>query len=822
VSQHVHFLGIGGAGMSPLATILLERGDRVSGCDLHLSPVTKRLAALGAIVCAGHDPAHLTGVDLLVVTAAAKADNPEIVAAKAQGIPVIKAATLLGRLMAGKFGICVAGTHGKTTTTALIARTLLAAGLDPTCVVGGELPEWQGGGRSGRGPYFVAEADEFDSRFLELSPRLAVVTNVEADHLDYYGTLDGVVEAFRRFVALVPDDGHLVLGGDDPRARALGAGRRNALTYGLGEENDWRAVDVRPNDLGGNDFRALYRGQPRYIAHNEMYRGRAMGDFRLIIPGRHNVANALAALAVADLLGIDLAVARQTLATFTGVARRFQVKGQVGAISDVPSVGAISDVPSVGAISDVPPGHDRVGPYGGRAGASEARGILVIDDYAHHPSEIRATLWAARERYPGQRIVAVHQPHTFSRLKALLPEFAAAFADADVVVISEVYPARETDTLGVSSRDLVAAMRHPAVHYAADLGEAARLAQTLLRPGDVLLTLGAGDVFRVGEMVLAGQAGNQRISERANQRISELAAILGSRAVADEPMARHTSFGIGGPADLYAVAHSVAELVELVLLARRLAVPHLVLGGQTNILVSDKGIRGLVIENRAQGVILQGHNDTATLTAESGVPLADLARYLIHRGWAGLEWAVDIPGSVGGAVLGNAGAYGGYIGDALVQVTMLDATGTVRQVAATELGLGYRTSRLKQEAAAGRRENILLAADFALHRQPAEMLLARAAAYSRRRWERMPPEPSAGSIFKRTAEHPAGWLIERAGLKGRRIGQAQISPRHANVIVNLGGAMAADVRALMTLAQARVQEQFGVRLEPEIELLGEW
>jgi UDP-N-acetylmuramate--L-alanine ligase/UDP-N-acetylenolpyruvoylglucosamine reductase len=774
MSQHVHFLGIGGAGMSPLATILLERGTTVSGCDLRLSPVTERLAALGAIVCEGHHPAHLAGVDLLVVTAAARSDNPEIVAARAQGIPVIKAATLLGRLMAGKFGICVAGTHGKTTTTALIAKILLAAGLDPTCVVGGELPDWQGGGRSGRGPYFVAEADEFDRRFLELSPRLAVVTNVEADHLDYYGTLEAVVEAFRRFVALVPEDGHLVLGGDDPRARSLGNDRRNVLTYGLGEENDWRAVDVRLNNLGGNDFRALYRSQP-------------VGDFRLIISGRHNVANALAALAVADLLGINPAVVRQTLATFSGVGRRFQVKGEMG-------------------------------------------GILVIDDYAHHPTEIKATLRAARERYPGRRIVAVHQPHTFSRLKALLAEFATAFADADVVVISEVYPARETDTLGVSSRDLVAAMRHPAVHYAADLAAAARLAQTLLRPGDVLLTLGAGDVFRVGEMVLAGQAGNQEIRESGNQGSSksanrqsgQLAAVLGDRAVADEPMARHTSLGIGGPADLYAVAHSVAELVELVLLARRLAVPCLVLGGQTNILVSDKGIRGLVIENQAQGVTLQAHNDTATLTADSGVPLADLARYLIHRGWAGLEWAVDIPGSVGGAVLGNAGAYGGYIGDALVQVALLDAAGTVRQVPAAELGLGYRTSRLKQAAAAGRRENILLAAEFTLRREPAETLLARAAGYSQRRWELMPAEPSAGSIFKRTAEHPAGWLIEQAGLKGRRSGQAQISPRHANVIVNLGGATAADVRALLELAQRRVQEQFGVLLEPEVELLGEW
>lgn len=309
----------------------------------------------------------------------------------------------------------------------------------------------------------------------------------------------------------------------------------------------------------------------------------------------------------------------------------------------------------------------------------------------------------------------------------------------------------------------------------------------------------------------------------AGYNLNEIIAALGDRVLVNEPMALHTSFRIGGPADLYAVATTAQELVEFVSLAREHDLPYLIIGRGTNILVADRGIRGLVIENKLQvtGYKLQG--DGAILYAESGALLGDLALESSRRGLGGLEWAVGIPGSVGGAIVGNAGAYDSYVGDVVRKATVLAADGAVRELSAEELGFGYRTSRFKAASrlqAAGR--EVILSAEFALHPEPAEVLAEKMADYTRRREARQPAEPSAGSVFKRTAQYPAGFLIEQAGLKGARIGGAQISPKHANFIVNLGGAKASDVKALIELARERVWAQFGEELELEIELVGEW
>jgi UDP-N-acetylmuramate--alanine ligase len=449
----IHFVGIGGIGMSALAKILLEGGYQVSGSDLKLSPITAKLQEMGARVFERHRPEHIGEAELIVVTSAAPKDNPEIVAGRARGIPIIKGSEMLGRMMEGKMNICVAGTHGKTTTTAMIAKILVDAGLDPTFVVGGEVQDLGTNGRLGHGPHFVAEADEYDRRFLELNPRIAVITNIEADHLDYYGTFDALVEGFRAFVDRLPQDGALVACWDDPETRRLakmvrqrnGNGPR-VVTYGLERSGQWWATNVRQNEHGGHDFVAWHLG-------------RRAGAFRLVVPGRHNVANALAALAVARLLDLDLKQAGQSLATYTGTRRRFEIKGQVG-------------------------------------------GVTVVDDYAHHPTEIRATLAAARERFPGQELWVIFQPHTYSRTKHLMAEFAEALALADHVVVTEVYAAREHDTLGVSGADIVAHMEHPDARFVPELDEAAKGVTARMKPGDVLLTLGAGDVWCVGESVM--------------------------------------------------------------------------------------------------------------------------------------------------------------------------------------------------------------------------------------------------------------------------------------------------------------------------------
>ena len=465
-NARVHLIGIGGIGLSAIARVLLEEGHRVSGSDLKLSPITAALADLGATIHQGHRAENVGQADLVIVSSAIPADNPEAAAARARGIPVVKRDWMLGRMMEGRFGIAVAGSHGKTTITAMIALVLTDAGLDPTFIVGGVLENLGTNAKAGGGEHFVVEADEYDRTFLGLRPRIAVVTNIEMDHPDCYPELDELVEAFREFVHLVPAEGCVIGCGDEERTRGTlkevrgtlklkaqkgsrGAGWQgpDVVTYGLGEGVDWRAVDVRANELGGHDFVALHEGRP-------------VGEFGLRIPGLHNVQNALAVLAVAHQLGLDLAGVRGTLRSYRGVQRRFEVKGEVD-------------------------------------------GLVVIDDYAHHPTQIRTTLRAARERYPGRTIWAVFQPHTYSRTRALLDEFAASFADADHVVITDIYPAREDDDLGVSAADIVARMKHPDARYIPGLNEAAGYMLDHLQPGDVLITLGAGDGYKVGEIVLA-------------------------------------------------------------------------------------------------------------------------------------------------------------------------------------------------------------------------------------------------------------------------------------------------------------------------------
>ena len=307
------------------------------------------------------------------------------------------------------------------------------------------------------------------------------------------------------------------------------------------------------------------------------------------------------------------------------------------------------------------------------------------------------------------------------------------------------------------------------------------------------------------------------------ETLERIRDVLGDRVHLNEPMSLHTSFRIGGPADLYAVAAKAQELVELVSLAQEHDMPYLIIGQGTNILVADKGIRGLVIENRLQIADCKLQGDEATLHAESGALLSDLACESAQRGLAGLEWAVDIPGSVGGAIVGNAGAYGGYIADVLRGATVLSADGEVRCLTASELGFSYRTSRFKGQGTGGKGQGeVILSAELALHGDSVEVLEGRMAEYTRRREARQPSEPSAGSVFKRTEQYPAGFLIEQAGLKGKRIGNAQVSPKHANFIVNLGAAKASDVKALIDLARERVFTEFGIELELEIELVGEW
>ena len=465
--KRIHLIGIGGAGLSAIAQVLLEEGYAVSGSDQQASVTTESLAARGAQVTVGHRAENVVGADLVVVSSAVPPGNPEIVEARARRIPVIKRAELLGRMMRGRRGVAVAGTHGKTTTTGMIAQILLEAGQDPTFIVGGVIGSLGTNARAGTGP-FVIEADEYDRTFLGLQPWAAVVTNVEHDHPDCYPTFEAMFGAFGEFVDLLPAEGVLVACRDNPPAKELGDRRalregQPVVMYGLGDGAAWRAVDVQSNNAGGSDYVLLRDRQ-------------SAGLVRLRVPGLHNVVNSLAALAVADQFGVSFAQASKSLTEFRGMLRRFEIKG-------------------------------------------EAAGVTVVDDYGHHPTEIKATLAAARTRFPGRGIWAVFQPHTFSRTKILMDDFAKAFADADHVIVTDIYAARERDTLGISSADIVARMndtRRREARHIPGLDAAAEHLLANVKPGDVVITLSAGDGNLVGEKLLAGL--RQRPSQERGAR----------------------------------------------------------------------------------------------------------------------------------------------------------------------------------------------------------------------------------------------------------------------------------------------------------------
>jgi UDP-N-acetylmuramate--alanine ligase len=446
---HIHLVGIGGIGLSAIARVLLQKGYVVSGSDLSLSPITRELVALGATVHQGHSGENVAGAEAVIVSSAVPENNPEITTAREKGIPVLKRGQALSWLTKDRYTIAVAGTHGKTTISAMIGLLLENADQEPTIIVGGIIPELGTNAKEGKGRYLVLEADEYDRTFLHFSPQAAVITSIEMDHPDCYADVEDMAEAFRQFLSNMPAGGLVMACADDTRVRQTveDLSHLKVITYGLGPEAHWRAANIEQNALGGTDFVVTAGDQQK-------------GWFQLSIPGEHNVVNALAAIGVADHLGLNLSSVRDTLKQFQGVGRRFEIKGKW-------------------------------------------EGITVVDDYAHHPSEIRATLAAARRRYDGRRIWVVFQPHTYSRTKALLDEFASAFGDADQVIVTEIYPARETDTLGMRARDLMEAMDHPHSNHIADLTEAARRVADQLVSGDVLFTMGAGDVWRVGDQVLA-------------------------------------------------------------------------------------------------------------------------------------------------------------------------------------------------------------------------------------------------------------------------------------------------------------------------------
>ena len=446
-TRRIHFVGIGGSGMSGIAEVLLTMGYEVTGSDLKATEVTERLVRLGGRVFIGHAASNVEGAQVVVVSTAVPQDNPEVVEARAAEIPVIERAEMLAELMRMKYGIAVGGSHGKTTTTSMVAAVLARGGLDPTIVVGGRLHALGTNARLGHGTFLVAEADESDGSFLRLAPAVTVVTNIDREHLDHYRDLDEIQQAFVYFANRVPFYGVSILCGDDPGVRGiLSRLTKRHVRYGTADDADVRALEIELHPLGSR-FRVRAFG-------------RELGVVELQVPGRHNVLNALAAIAVGLEVEIGFTHIAESLAGFGGVARRFELRGEVG-------------------------------------------GVQVYDDYGHHPTEIVATLAAARTR--GSRVLVMFQPHRYSRTAALVREFGAAFGDAARVWVLDIYPAGESPQPGITSEWIVESARAIGVLHLEHAPDAAAAAQAMAReaqPGDLVFTLGAGDVWKLGDTVL--------------------------------------------------------------------------------------------------------------------------------------------------------------------------------------------------------------------------------------------------------------------------------------------------------------------------------
>ncbi len=447
--KNVHFIGIGGISMSGLAEILINEGYHVSGSDIHESNLTNKLKTHGAKIFIPHEAENVRGAELVVYTAAVKEDNPEIIKSKELSIPLIDRATFLGHIMKKySYGVAISGCHGKTTTTSMVSIIFNNAGLDPTILVGGEIDAIGGNVRVGNSEYFVTEACEYVESFLKFYPYVAAILNIEEDHLDYFKDLAHIMSAFEKFIGLIPDNGYLFINMDDENTvKAAKNAKCNVLTFGENGDADYKAINIQYPESGYPNFEVTYRGN-------------LLGRFHLSIPGLHNIYNALASIAISHNAGVSIDIIEQSLSAFKGTHRRFDIKGV-------------------------------------------KNNITIIDDYAHHPTEIKATL-AAVKNFPHKKIWCIFQPHTYTRTKALFRDFSKAFFDADEVIITDIYAAREKDTGEISSVDLVNVINNESNNaiYESEFEEIASIIAEDAKPGDIVLTFGAGSITELGEMIL--------------------------------------------------------------------------------------------------------------------------------------------------------------------------------------------------------------------------------------------------------------------------------------------------------------------------------
>lgn len=752
-SKRVHLIGVAGSGMSGIASLLLDLGFSVSGSDRSTTAETERLQRAGMEFFRPHTAESVAGAGVVVYSSAIKPGrNVAYDAAAAAGLPLFRRAEALASLMKRKAGIVVAGMHGKTTTSAMTAHVLRQAGLNPGHYVGAEIPllgvnaRWDADGR-----YFVAEGDESDGTLVLYHPEHTILLNVEEEHLDHYKNLDEIKAVYGRL--LDQTGGAFFYCGDDEGARSVSEGREKGVSYGFGGDCVCRALDLKT------------AGQS--TSFTVTHRGKVQGSMILNIPGRHNVLNALAVTALALELGVPFPIIARALGTFRGARRRFEVK-------------------------------------------LRTEDFTVVDDYGHHPTEIGATLETARQFAPEGRVVVVFQPHRYTRTNLLKEEFGRAFSRADAVFVLDVYPAGELPIEGVSGQTIVDEIRkhegdRVKVFSEPDKERAHLAVGNFLRPGDLLLTLGAGNVHEVGAKIAADL-----------QTLEELKKALGepeAKARLYEPMSRHTTMKLGGPAQYWIEPSTAAGLGRVIRLSRELGLPVQVVGRGSNLLIRDGGLKGVVIHPEG-GEFEELAVEGDTIRAGAAVKFKRLTAAARNAGLGGLEWMEGIPGSVGGGVRMNAGAMGAETMDRLVSLTYLDREGNLVEKRREELEARYRSVPELEGCC-------VVSAVFKGVPAPVEEIDAKLQASADKRRSTQPVAASAGCIFKNPEVCPAGKLVEELGLKNETNGAARISGVHGNFIVNDGGASARDVLDLIARVRRVAREERGVEMETEVQILGE-
>ena len=748
--MHVHLIGVAGSGMSGLASLLMGMGHKVSGSDRVKTLEIDRLVSEGLDF---HQPQSATehdGADLVIFSSAIREGNPAYDAAVEKQMALVRRAEALAAMMDRSKGVIVAGTHGKTTTSAMAAHVLRSGGLKPSHYVGAEIPLL---GRNARwdeeGEYFVAEGDESDGTLALFSPEHAIVLNIEAEHLDFYkGGIDQINSVFQQL--LDQTRGFFIYCGDDPGATNLCQSQDRGISYGWNRSCDYAAVNVE--EKGGS------------TVFEVMKCGENFGQIELSIPGKHNVLNALSVIGLATELGVTFGVIKAALGTFRGAKRRFESKFR----------------------SDE---------------------FVLFDDYGHHPTEIEATLQTARSLHP-ERLVCVFQPHRFTRTQLLRDEFGRAFGAVDKLIVTDIYPASELPIPGITGdtiREAVREMSEKDVAFVPELQDARFLLGNDLKPGDLLMSMGAGNIHEVTRDIATDL-----------ETLAELKSVLDEEEAIlklYEPMKNHCTLRVGGPAQFWIEPMTVAGFARLVVHCKEREIPVRVVGRGSNLLIRDGGISGVVIHPvKGDFATVNAKNDL--VEAGAGVRFKRVTSAAQSAGIPGFEWMEGIPGNVGGGIRMNAGAMGTETFDQVVSVTYINEEGQVRTRTKDEIVHHYRDVPEFTE-------NYVVSVVFRGLGDDVEGIGGKIAKSKSKRKESQPIAASAGCMFKNPSVCGAGQLVDELGLKNSSVGKARVSEVHGNFIVNDGKATAKEVLELIARIQAKAKAERGVDLETEVQILGQ-